>query len=118
MKDDSKMQLSRRDFLKTTGLTALATGVGGALTLPLTACAKSEEKANKVSGGPYNILMIVTDQERHMDPNELPMGYRLPGHERLAKQGIVFENHQIGSCVSTPSRAVIYTGQHIQNKCC
>jgi arylsulfatase len=43
------------------------------------------------------------------------MGFRLPGHERLAKKGVVFENHQVASCVCTPSRAVIYTGQHIQN---
>ena len=63
----------------------------------------------------YNILMIVTDQERYMTSSQLPSDYRLPGHERLAKRGVVFENHQIASCVCTPSRAVIYTGQHIQN---
>lgn len=40
----------------------------------------------------------------------------MPGHERLASQGVVFENHQIASNVCTPSRTVIYTGQHIQNK--
>lgn len=65
--------------------------------------------------GKYNILMIVTDQERHFTRSELPSGYSLPGHERLWNRGITFENHQIGSCVCTPSRAVLYTGQHIQN---
>ena len=59
--------------------------------------------------------MIVTDQERQLRPDELPNGYRLPGHEKLAARGVVFENHQIASCVCTPSRAVLYTGQHIQN---
>ena len=50
-----------------------------------------------------------------MTPSQLPSDYRLPGHERLAKWGIEFENHQIASNVCTPSRGVIYTGQHIQN---
>ena len=34
--------------------------------------------------------------------------------EKLASKGVVFENHQVASCVCTPSRAVLYTGQHIQ----
>ncbi len=72
----------------------------------------SDQNSNS---GPYNILFILTDQERYFAPGELPTGYSLPGHERLTKSGVVFENHQIGSCVCTPSRAVIYTGQHIQN---
>jgi len=38
----------------------------------------------------------------------------LPAHERLTRTGIVFENHQINSCVCTSSRSVLYTGQHIQ----
>ena len=63
----------------------------------------------------YNILMIVTDQERHISPEQLPNGYRLTGHEKLTSRGVVFENHQVASCVCTPSRAVIYTGRHIQN---
>jgi arylsulfatase A-like enzyme len=66
------------------------------------------------AGGPYNILFILTDQERHFRPGELPSGYRLPAHDRLAKNGIVFENHRINSCVCTPSRSVLYTGRHIQ----
>src|SRR5215510_13530155 len=63
---------------------------------------------------PYNFLFILTDQERNFRPGELPRDYSLPAHERLAKRGIVFENHQINSCVCTSSRSVLYTGQHIQ----
>ena len=65
--------------------------------------------------GPYNILFILTDQERYFRSGELPQDYQLPAHERLAKRGIVFENHQINSCVCTCSRSVLYTGQHIQH---
>lgn len=65
--------------------------------------------------GPYNILFFLTDQERFFRPGELPAGFRLPGHERLMKQGTTFVNHRINSCVCTPSRSVLYTGQHIQH---
>jgi arylsulfatase A-like enzyme len=66
------------------------------------------------AGGPYNIVFILTDQERFFRPGELPEGYSLPAHERLMQRGTVFTNHTINSCVCTPSRSVLYTGQHIQ----
>lgn len=66
------------------------------------------------SGGPFNILFILVDQERHVRPGELPQGFSLPAHDRLKKAGTSFTNHRINSCVCTPSRSVIYTGQHIQ----
>jgi Arylsulfatase A and related enzymes len=72
------------------------------------------EKVDQSASGPYNIVFILTDQERHFRPDELPKDYRLPAHERLAKSGVVFENHRINSCVCTSSRSVIYTGLHIQ----
>ena len=65
--------------------------------------------------GPYNILFLLTDQERFFRPGEWPADYRLPAHEKLAAMGTVFENHQINSCVCTPSRSVLYAGQHIQH---
>jgi arylsulfatase len=65
--------------------------------------------------GPYNILFILTDQERFFRPGELPFDFSLPARERLIKQGTTFVNHRINSCVCTPSRSVLYTGQHIQH---
>ncbi len=110
-------QMSRRRFVQAAGITALGSLISGnSLSATDTSTVTSTAKdRRKDPGGPYNILMIVTDQERYLESNELPPGYRLPGHERLAKQGVTFENHQIASCVCTPSRAVLYTGQHIQN---
>ncbi|MGI9200582.1 MAG: sulfatase-like hydrolase/transferase [Woeseiaceae bacterium] len=104
---NKKNQISRRDFVKGTGSAAIAAGTGLSLQGLQSARAQGSQK--------YNILLIVTDQEQHMMPPQLPAGYRLPAHEKLASQGVVFENHQIASCVCTPSRSVIYTGQHIQN---
>ena len=114
--DQSAPAATRREFLKTAGAAALATAISGSLpgNPAMAAQPSSSISPRKAAGGPYNILFVLTDQERRFHANELPRGYRLPAHERLAKQGIVFENHRISSCVCTPSRSVLYTGRHIQ----
>ena len=108
------VDLNRRDLLKTAGLGAAAAVLGTGLGSARAAQSGMPPERGRAAGGPYNILFILTDQERYFRPGELPSGYRLPAHERLAKRGVVFENHRIGSCVCTPSRSVIYTGRHIQ----
>ena len=75
------------------------------------ASAKDGRSPAGSAGRPYNILFILNDQERYFRPGELPHDFQLPAHERLARRGTVFENHQINSCVCTPSRSVLYTGQ-------
>jgi arylsulfatase len=99
------------------GVGAVVSGFGNSDFGSTTAAAatSSQVKTAETAGGPYNILFILTDQERYFRPGELPKDYRLPAHERLTKKGIVFQNHRINSCVCTPSRSVIYTGQHIQH---
>jgi arylsulfatase len=113
----SAFSVGRRDALKTIAAGAVAasgaTNLLAATEAP-TSSTMPRVEASKAVGGPYNILFIFTDQERFFRPGELPSGYQLPAHERLANKGIVFENHQINSCVCTPSRSVVYTGRHIQ----
>ena len=78
--------------------------------------AKQENiSSSSPAGKRYNILFILTDQERLLDYANLPPGYILPGHNRLLKNGTLFSNHQVASMVCSSSRAVIYTGQHIQH---
>jgi len=115
-KQESTLSVTRRDVLKMMGVGALASAVGGGVfdSVAAGAAASSRAKPARTVGGPYNILFILTDQERYFRPGELPKDYRLPAHERLAKNGVVFENHRINSCVCTPSRSVLYTGRHIQ----
>jgi arylsulfatase A-like enzyme len=105
MKHNKTSGISRRSFVQGVGTTAIAGAAG--MSLADLSMAKESKR--------YNVLMIVTDQESYIPPSALPKGYRLPGHEKLAARGTVFENHQIASAVCTPSRSVIYTGQHIQN---
>src|SRR5262249_41437452 len=105
--------IGRRALLKSLGV--LATGLGsteGARATPASAASPPPPRS-RPSGGPYNILLILTDQERYLRPGELPAGFKLPAHERLVSRGTVFENHRINSCVCTPSRSVLYTGRHI-----
>lgn len=107
---------SRRDFLRIAGLGAMTLGLGAGVAGSGSAFASGSPARAKAPGtGPFNILFILTDQERHFRPGELPSGYSLPAHDRLRRQGTTFLNHRINSCVCTPSRSVLYTGQHIQH---
>ena len=115
---ESEIDIGRRDALKTIGAGVLAASEGVSLFASAATPAAGATPTldpSKAANGPYNILLILTDQERFFRPGELPKDYRLPAHERLANKGIVFENHQINSCVCTPSRSVLYTGRHIQH---
>ena len=60
--------------------------------------------------GGYNILFILVDQEHFFDKWPMPA----PGREWIKQNGITFTNHQAASCVCSPARSTIYTGEHIQ----
>jgi len=57
-----------------------------------------------------NILMIVTDQEYAHQP--IPEDLALPSRERIRARGVTFNQHHCTTTVCTPSRSVMYTGQH------
>jgi arylsulfatase A-like enzyme len=113
-----RVDSGRRDALKAIGAGAV-TAAGGLGLFGTRVASASQMPAGPAKpaapGGPYNILFILTDQERYFRPGELPKDYALPAHERLAKAGVVFQSHQINSAVCTSSRSVLYTGQHIQH---
>jgi len=115
-KDDTRRGLSRREFLESTGLTTLALSTGALTGISATATASqgTAQAAAPAGNAPFNILFILTDQERYFDPATLPSGYSLPGRERLQREGVTFTNCQIATSVCSSSRSVIYTGQHIQ----
>jgi arylsulfatase A-like enzyme len=107
---DDEVDSGRRELLKSVGAGAVTAAVGSsAVAQP------GPTASGRRPSGQYNILFVLTDQERYFRPGELPRDYRLPTHERLARRGTVFENHRINSCVCTPSRSVLYTGRHIQH---
>ncbi len=57
-----------------------------------------------------NILMIVTDQEYAHQP--MPEDFALPSRDRIRARGVSFNQHHCTTTVCTPSRSVMYTGQH------
>ncbi len=63
--------------------------------------------------GNYNILFITTDQERYFQ--QYPEGSAYEARELLASMGTTFEKHYCCATMSTSSRSVIFTGQHISN---
>lgn len=100
--------LTRRDFVKVAG------AAGASLALARSQAEAAPTTSGKGGDKPYNILFVLTDQERYFAPPELPEGYSLPGRDRLRREGVTFTDHQIASAVCTSSRSVIYTGQHMQ----
>ena len=105
----------RRHALQAIGAGAVAASLGAG-SFATAAVAEGSASGGKAAArsGPYNILFILTDQERYFRSGELPADFHLPAHERLIRNGVLFENHRINSCVCTPSRSVLYTGRHIQ----
>lgn len=109
--------LSRRQLLQAAGLATLAAGTGALSSLTpqkAKAAAPAVKKTTKpIIPKQYNVLFILTDQERYLP--ELMGGGHWPGHDKLAEMGTTFENHQVCSMVCSPSRSVVFTGQHIQH---
>src|SRR6266404_3478807 len=66
--------------------------------------------APNVPPGGYNILFILVDQEHFFEKWPFPV----PAREWIKAHGITLKNHQGASCVCSPARSTIYTGQHIQ----
>src|SRR5262245_4846218 len=102
---------SRREF----GLLSAA-----ALATPLIGSRSQESPANSAAAGPqerkpssrsrngFNIVFLFGDQERYFA--KWPKGLSLPGHERLQRTGVTFENHYTSAIMCTPSRSVLLTG--------
>ncbi len=97
--DRHREGLSRRAFLQAAGAGVLSLGAGGAGFGQRLGAGTAAQVGNDYRGGipsrPFNILFILTDQERYFDPTEYPPGYGLPGRERLRRRGVTFTNHQI-----------------------
>jgi arylsulfatase A-like enzyme len=58
-----------------------------------------------------NILLVVSDQERHR--GWLPAGVRLPWRDRLRSEGLELTRHYTHSSPCSPSRASLFTGQYL-----
>lgn len=120
-KKSNGFESNRRTFLKTGMALAAASGattlkaqtnlsgnaVPGGVQPSVTPATSSSDSGG---GESYNILFVLVDQERYMGTGwPIP----LPAHERLKRDGVMFERHYIASAACSSSRSVIYTGQHM-----
>ena len=112
---EREISSARRGFLKSAGAAMASAGLGMPLIAESGDAVAAAVGASKpVPDAPpagFNILFILTDQEHHFDR----WPYPVPGRERLKREGTTFTNHQIASCVCSPSRSTVYTGQHTQH---
>ena len=104
----------RRGVLKSLGAGVGVAMVGLGLAGGAVASSAPAGGVRPGAAGPYNVLFILTDQEKFFRPRRTAAGLRAAGARAAARRGVVFENHRINSCVCTPSRSVLYTGRHIQ----
>jgi arylsulfatase A-like enzyme len=95
---------NRRDFLKLIGLG------GAALTLPGHKVF-SQRASGKVSSSKPNILFIVADDLGWADVGYHGSPIQTPNLDRLAKQGVRFEQHYVAPMCS-PTRAGLLSGRY------
>ena len=95
-------------------LNKLIAGAGITSTLAFPALANVNEKTESQASKPLNVLFITAD-----DLNYNSTGYRgskvddiTPNLDKLASQGIIFENAHVNCAVSQPSRGVLATGMY------
>lgn len=91
-------RIGRRDFVKAAGVGA---GVMAAGSVP--GLGRAAERPN--------VLLVLVDQWRM--PRWFPEGARLPGFERMRREGLSFTNHFVSAVPCSPSRACLFTGLHL-----
>jgi len=89
--------MKRREFVKSSVITAGALGLAGKFVYA------QERKPN--------VLLIIVDQWRQR--RWFPESARLPGYERLCREGLEFTNFFTSAVPCSPSRACLFTGLHI-----
>ena len=104
--------LSRRTVLMGAGGAVAAASAATAIAAPAAAAAPGTPARGRRTDGRYNILLIVTDQQRAFA--DIPAHIPLPGQDMVRRRGVSFVNYLINTNPCGPSRAVMYTGQHTQ----
>lgn len=101
---DTRLNLTRRQFLQAAGAAAAGLALGGSIA------SAAEETANTQRP---NILWICTDQQRYDTIACLGNKYiRTPNIDRLASQGTAFTHAFCQNPVCTPSRSSFLTGRY------
>ena len=109
---------SRRDFLRHAGIAVAALGAAlgsDAVAQSNHSPASPPQPQSRLPTGSYNILFILTDQERYFRPGELPRDIGCPRMSGSRRKGSCSRTTASIRAYCTPSRSVLYTGRHIQH---
>jgi len=99
---------TRRDFLKSAGLTTASAGV----SLLMPSCASFTQAAGKQKKKP-NIIFILADDLGYGDLGCYGQDtIKTPNLDQMAAEGMRFTDHYAGSTVCAPSRCTLMTGLH------
>ena len=106
-------EMTRREFLRATGLAVLAGGpLQGVLNAETTATSQAAAGQPPKAGQRPNILVLMADDWGY--PFSALYGDKVvktPAFERLAREGVLFNRAYCASPSCTPSRASLLTGQ-------
>lgn len=108
MKGNKMKRQTRRDFLKKLGFMA-----GSASALSILPCCESMSKNTATGKKRPNIIFIMTDD--HASHAMSCYGSKInktPNLDRLAKEGMLFNNSFCTNSICAPCRAVILTGKY------
>ncbi len=84
----------------------LSASLKSALVLPFIASCVNEEK-------PMNILFIMSDDHSYQTISAYDTSFlRTPNLDRIANEGVRFNNSFVANSISAPSRACLLTGKH------
>jgi len=104
--NESYKTTSRREFLKTLGLTTAA--------LPFAVEAVIAQPPSNSGKKPQNVIFILSDDHRYdfMGFLNKPKFLETPNMDRLAREGAYIKNATVSTALCSPSRASILTGQY------
>jgi len=95
--------ITRRDFLKTSGIAL------GALTLQ--GCTQNKHARSGTSHGRPNILLCISDDQTFAHVGAYGCKFvNTPAFDRIASQGVLFENAFVSAPSCCPSRTSVLTG--------
>ena len=84
----------------------LSVSLKSALALPFIASCVNKEK-------PMNILFIMSDDHSYQTISAYDTSFiRTPNLDRIANEGVRFNNSFVANSISAPSRACLITGKH------
>ena len=75
----------------------------------------ADTTASEAGPAPYNVIFILTDDQRYDELGFLNPVIDTPNMDRLAEEGAHFRNAFVTTALCSPSRASILTGQYMHN---